>query len=605
MRLTFRRSLLLLLIVTSGVTCLLAGNNLRAAQEQLPEKHLTAEQALLIEVNQLRWTNGRLPPLKANPLLGRTAAEHAQQMAFSNFFGHCRFADESQPWDRALDAGYNYALIGESIAAGYEDPREVLDIWFGVSQHREFILSNTVREIGIGYAYQPFDHANVRVDLSQPPDCQPDQVAVGPFYHYWTQVYGQRQDVFPLVINREAVYTDDHTVDLYLYGGEWASTMRFRNETGPWSAWEPFQTAKRWDLSEGLGTKEVVVELQNLAGENRTATDTIELIDPNPANVGTVAPQRYSYYLPFVTRLELEEAAVSSEIEGESIDETQDWLSYLNRFRALANLPDLAENPAWSLGAYMHSRYMVKNDIIDHQEDPRNVWYTAEGHETAQNGNVAASSSTAWSDVEPLDTWMTGPFHAIGILDPQLTTTGFGMYDEETGRWRSAATLDVLRGLAPTPASVSFPVLFPAAGQQLWLRSYDGGEYPDPLSGCAGYTAPTGPPIIIQLGDGSLTPDVISSRIAQDQQAIAHCRFDESTYVNPDPQAQLLGRQTLDKRDAVILIPQAPLEAGLIYEVEILTASQLIQWSFSVLDDDSYSNAEQEHIGNIIIGRSR
>ena len=68
---------------------------------------------------------------------------------------------------------------------------------------------------------------------------------------------------------------------------------------------------------------------------------------------------------------------------------TSNWLTYLNHYRATANLPELIENPAWSHGAWLHSRYMVKNDIIQHDEDPQNDWYTQEGELAGRHGNVA------------------------------------------------------------------------------------------------------------------------------------------------------------------------------------------------------------------------
>jgi len=39
-----------------------------------------------------------------------------------------------------------------------------------------------------------------------------------------------------------------------------------------------------------------------------------------------------------------------------------DWLSYVNYYRALGELPPVTENPTWSDGCWKHARYMVKND---------------------------------------------------------------------------------------------------------------------------------------------------------------------------------------------------------------------------------------------------
>ncbi len=105
------------------------------------------------------------------------------------------------------------------------------------------------------------------------------------------------------------------------------------------------------------------------------------------------------------------------------------------------------------------------------------------------------SGSTTATNQHAIDSWMTGPFHGIGIIDPQLRKVGFGSYREAGSGWQMGATLDVLRGLGPLPASVKFPVRFPKAGGTTHLSSYNGFESPDPLTSCPDYTAPSGLPL--------------------------------------------------------------------------------------------------------------
>ena len=46
-----------------------------------------------------------------------------------------------------------------------------------------------------------------------------------------------------------------------------------------------------------------------------------------------------------------------------------------------------------------------------------------------------------------VEQWITAPFHAAGMLDPKLATTGFGAYRRAGATpWPAAATLDVIRG---------------------------------------------------------------------------------------------------------------------------------------------------------------
>ncbi|MEI8240869.1 MAG: CAP domain-containing protein, partial [Actinomycetota bacterium] len=122
-------------------------------------------------------------------------------------------------------------------------------------------------------------------------------------------------------------------------------------------------------------------------------------------------------------------------------------LTAVNYFRAMAGLPAVTENSTWSAADKNHSTWMLYNGIA-HYETPGTAFYTASGDEAGKTGNVAVSSdinATARSHVE---LWMTGPFHAIGILRYNLASVGFGMATSTTSpRWHSAATLDVIHGL--------------------------------------------------------------------------------------------------------------------------------------------------------------
>lgn len=253
----------------------------------------------------------------------------------------------------------------------------------------------------------------------------------------------------------------------------------------------------------------------------------------------------------------------------------------------MAHLPPLTHNAQWSDGATKHARYMVKNDYIGHDEDPSNPWFTPEGREAARSGNVLVSSDINMRAEEAIDMWMQGPFHAVGILDPALHATGFGVYREAIGVRHFGATLDVLRGRSAVPATVSFPVMWPGDGATVHLTTFLGNEFPDPLSSCPGYTAPTGLPIIVQLGTGTLTPQVTAHAFRQGTVELPHCLFDETTYVHPDPTFQSWGRAILNARDAVILIPRDPLEPGAHYTVSLTVNGQFFTWTFSVAETPS------------------
>ena len=78
------------------------------------------------------------------------------------------------------------------------------------------------------------------------------------------------------------------------------------------------------------------------------------------------------------------------------------------------------------------------------------------------------------TDIGALELWLQGPFHAVGMLDPELQQVGFGSYRET----RMAAALDVLRGKAAVPGSVAFPIRWPGSGATVGFASFGGGESP-------------------------------------------------------------------------------------------------------------------------------
>ena len=127
------------------------------------------------------------------------------------------------------------------------------------------------------------------------------------------------------------------------------------------------------------------------------------------------------------------------------------WLTTVNYYRAMSGLAPVVENTSWSQGAYNHSCYMLYNGI-SHDEISGRQGYTTSGDNAGNNGNVAVSSAYGTSARSHIELWMTGPFHAIGVLRHNLQTVGFGKCDlSNTPQWHSGATLNVLNGLASTP----------------------------------------------------------------------------------------------------------------------------------------------------------
>ncbi len=86
-----------------------------------------------------------------------------------------------------------------------------------------------------------------------------------------------------LVINGGAAETGSADVTLSIAAADGASglqMMRFRNDLGAFSPWEPFATLRAWNLgasggSTALGTQTVVIEVRDVAGNVASAQDSI------------------------------------------------------------------------------------------------------------------------------------------------------------------------------------------------------------------------------------------------------------------------------------------------------------------------------------------
>src|SRR5438128_3245890 len=141
---------------------------------------------------------------------------------------------------------------------------------------------------------------------------------------------------------------------------------------------------------------------------------------------------------------------------------------------------------------------MVKNNLITHYETVGTPYYTSEGDAAARNSNIYVSSSTSTTDDTAIDWWMGAPFHSMAMVDPRLTSVGFGSYREVTSGWDMGAALDVTRGNSFTGGA--FPVYFPGNGSTEPLTQFSGNEWPDPLQACPGYSVPVGLPLFVEVG---------------------------------------------------------------------------------------------------------
>ncbi len=178
---------------------------------------------------------------------------------------------------------------------------------------------------------------------------------------------------------------------------------------------------------------------------------------PAPATVAAVSPRAF---FPTVVRS-------PASLPNPPADKN-DIRAYINYFRALAGAPAISLDATLNNNCWLHARYMAENNVLTHQEDPNNPWYTPQGQVCAGNGNAwmgGAFYQPYWQPYHAIEGWMGSVGHRLWMLYPTTPVFGFGFYTAANNR--AAAGLDVLSRFNST-ADASYPnwpVRYPASGQ--------------------------------------------------------------------------------------------------------------------------------------------
>lgn len=276
-----------------------------------------------------------------------------------------------------------------------------------------------------------------------------------------------------------------------------------------------------------------------------------------------------------------------------------EWLKRLNAYRAMAKVAPVVEDPTLSAGDSAHVNYLVENlgpslrsggnpGIDSHLESANKPGYSAAGASAGKSsdvdfiafGGMKLKDPVGWALVD----WISGAFHRLPLLNPRLRRVGF---KQVCDRGLCVAALDAQSGIAAGPSGIAYaaPIEFPAGGVAINLRTFTN-EWPDPLTSCAGYKAPTGIPITLAAGYWMNTSlDSYSfERVtaAGDATKLDACGFDSQTYTNPDAVTQQTARQVLTGQGTVVIIPRVPLQKGATYRVSMTVSGKQYQWSFSI-----------------------
>jgi hypothetical protein len=183
------------------------------------------------------------------------------------------------------------------------------------------------------------------------------------------------------------------------------------------------------------------------------------------------------------------------------------WLARINMYRAMDQLPPIANDPALTTGAQDHAIYVIKNfakQVHDgsvtaaeiSSESSQRRLQTSAGSTVAPHSEIDFAFGEHQSQEAAIDRWIQGPHHRMLLLNPELQRIGYGYYCE---RGLCAQIVDVEDGIARAPVDPDKQVAieFPPANSTMSLNELSQ-ESPDPLSACPGYTYPTGLPITFE-----------------------------------------------------------------------------------------------------------
>ena len=110
---------------------------------------------IIAETNEER-SEENLVPLVRNSTLDAAAQLKAEDMAKNEYFAH--YSPEGvSPWYWFELAGYTYLHAGENLAVHFTDSSDVVTAWMNSPLHRDNIMNNKYREIGIGTAQGEYE----------------------------------------------------------------------------------------------------------------------------------------------------------------------------------------------------------------------------------------------------------------------------------------------------------------------------------------------------------------------------------------------------------------------------------------------------------------
>jgi hypothetical protein len=262
------------------------------------------------------------------------------------------------------------------------------------------------------------------------------------------------------------------------------------------------------------------------------------------------------------------------------------WLANLNYYRTAAGLNPVTEDKQLSAAVKKHLTYLVMSDpkyftgafLNSHNENPASPYYTVQG---AKSENELTSSISG-SESAAIDSWMQGPFHAIGLLQQGLKTVGFDKeLNSRTGLYEFG--LNIYGNLSGTRSKV---ITDPGKGSYSRMDTFQG-ENPDSRQACGlNWKKYVGLPIWVSLlkaPSSHLNAQLILPTGKILKSANDLCIVDEKNFVTSDQIYGATGRAIISREHLVLIIPRKILAPGLL-RASLLSSGRLVtSWSFTTI----------------------
>lgn len=102
----------------------------------------------IIELTNQQRIQAKLPPLKPNPRLMKSAMLKAEDILKNKYWAHVS-PSGVKPWYWFDKAKYNYSYAGENLAKDWDKDTDVIKAWLASEEHKKNIINKNYLQIGV------------------------------------------------------------------------------------------------------------------------------------------------------------------------------------------------------------------------------------------------------------------------------------------------------------------------------------------------------------------------------------------------------------------------------------------------------------------------